>query len=117
MSKVNMPSKKEEVELKDETIEEIVGQDQVSEPDETVVPDNSEKEDSKKDTKPKKGIVYNCVLLNVRSTPETDASILKTIPKGTKVEIDEMEGNDLFYSIKTTDITTGYCRKEFIKVY
>lgn len=57
----------------------------------------------------KKGVVANCQLLNVRAAARKDASIVKTIPEGTEVEIlDEKNG---FYKIEN-----GYVMKDFIKL-
>lgn len=64
----------------------------------------------------KKGIVFNCLVLNVRRTPAINGVVETTIPKWTEVEVDETESTDEFYSITTKDGTTGFCMCEFIKL-
>lgn len=64
-----------------------------------------------------RGIVVDCALLYVRLTPDKRGIVKAIIPKGTKVGIHETESDDMFYSISIADGTTGFCMKQFIKVY
>lgn len=58
--------------------------------------------------------VVNCQNLNVRKAPTTDSTILRIIPKDTKVEILSDE-NETWYKVRIGDIGTGFCMKEFIR--
>jgi uncharacterized protein YgiM (DUF1202 family) len=102
MSEVKFPSKKQS-NHKDETIEEIVGQD---------APPIEPKENTNI-----RGVVTDCLLLNVRLSPSTNGVVGFTIPKGTKVIISQVGSTDDFYNITTKDGMSGFCVKKFIKIY
>jgi uncharacterized protein YgiM (DUF1202 family) len=80
----------------------------------TVTEEFVKKETSKKNPK---GVIFNCNLLNVRETPSTTGVVKCTIEKGTKVTIDEPKSTDTFYCITTETGITGFCMRQFIKVY
>lgn len=62
----------------------------------------------------RKGTV-NCQNLNVRKAPAMGSTILKIIPKDTKVTILDSV-NDAWYKVRVGEIETGFCMKEFINV-
>ena len=63
-----------------------------------------------------KGVVVNCVKLNVRKRPEAGATIITTLNALTEVKIDNRRSTDDFYKIDTEDGIYGYCMKRFIEV-
>lgn len=67
--------------------------------------------------KVKKGVVVDCVKLNVRSNPHPNAHVELTIDKGTEVEITDSNGD--FYFVRKATATEGFngwCMKKFISV-
>lgn len=90
---------------KDEVItEEVVTIEEPSVPEEN---ESVKKPRSTKKTS-KKGIVFNCGLLNVRENASVAAKVVKCIPAGTEIEILDEEGD--FYKI-----ADGFVMKSFIK--
>lgn len=67
-------------------------------------------------SEPKLGIVTDCILLNVREEPKSDANIICTIEALTEVEIDENNSTEEFYKIYTKAGIEGFCMKKFIVV-
>lgn len=63
------------------------------------------------------GVVVDCVKLNIRSKPSSDADVIGTIVSGTNVTIDTSRNTDEWYYIYTSDGVTGYCLKTNIRVY
>lgn len=76
--------------------------------------DNTEKQPKVRE--PRTGVVIDCVKLNVRKSPATDANILAEIPVGTKVQIIDKESTKDFYHVCTATGIDGFCMKKFIKV-
>ena len=73
--------------------------------------------EKKPEKKIKKGVVVNCVKLNVRNNPHPNAAIELTIDKGTEVEIVGSNGD--FYNVRKDTVTegfTGWCMKQYISV-
>ena len=56
-----------------------------------------------------------CQNLNVRKAPAMGSTILKIIPKDTKLVILEA-ASDAWYKVRVGEIEDGFCMKEFIKV-
>lgn len=84
---------------------------------EEVVVEAAPVEERKPEKKVKKGIVVDCVKLNVRTNPSPNAAIELTIDKGTEVEIVRSEGD--FYFVRkdnTTNGFNGWCMKKYISV-
>lgn len=65
---------------------------------------------------PRNGVVIDCVKLNVRKSPASDAAIVTEIPAGTKVQIFDEESTKDFYHVCTATGIDGFCMKKFIKV-
>lgn len=63
------------------------------------------------------GTVVDCLSLNVRSEPNSNANVLCTISSGSKVTVDTTKIVDEWYYIQTTDGVKGYCLKTNIRVY
>ena len=63
-----------------------------------------------------KGVVANCVRLNVRKDPEPKSEILCTIEANQEVMIDETKSTEDFYRVCTAAGIEGYCVKYFIAV-
>lgn len=60
----------------------------------------------------RKGLVANCLKLNVRMNPSIDSAVCCTINKGQKVII-LSDKDKLFYKVNVEG-TEGYCMKDFI---
>lgn len=110
MSKTNYSKMSRKTE---EVVEPIIGIDLAGQPDVTV-------EEEIVIPAPQIGVVANCVKLNVRRKPNTNADVLTIIDKGTEVEIDEKFNNKEFYRISaaTTGVEffSGFCMKKFIEL-
>ena len=84
---------------------------------EEVVTETAPVEEKKPEKKIKKGIVVDCVKLNVRTNPHPNAAIELTIDKGTEVEIVRSEGDFYFVRKGTpTEGFNGWCMKKYISV-
>lgn len=64
------------------------------------------------------GRVVKCDLLNIRESPDLDATILGVIDKLATIEILD-DSNDKFYKVAVifndgTDIINGYCMKKYV---
>ena len=73
--------------------------------------------EKKPEKKVKKGVVVDCLKLNVRTNPHPNAAIELTIDKGTEVEITGENGD--FYSVRKGTVTEGFngwCMKKYISV-
>lgn len=64
----------------------------------------------------KKGVVVDCLKLNVREAPNAKAGVVCVIDASVKLEIDEAESTDDFYAVYTESGAEGYCMKQFIKI-
>lgn len=62
------------------------------------------------------GSVAGCERLNVRKAPNASASIITTLVTDTEVMIDKDNSTDDFYKICTGAGVEGYCMKKFIKL-
>lgn len=64
-----------------------------------------------------KGIVVNCIALNVREKADTNATAVHILSEGTTVIIDFMESTEGFYKVTTIDKSVvGYCNRQYIQV-
>ena len=64
----------------------------------------------------KEGMVTDCVKLNVRLEPNSDADVVGQINASTKLEVYENESTEDFYKICTHSGVEGYCMKKFITI-
>lgn len=64
----------------------------------------------------KEGIVTDCIKLNVRETPDTNAEILCEIQKDSEVMVDESESTDEFYKVYINSGVEGFCMKNYISL-
>lgn len=62
------------------------------------------------------GVVTDCLSLNIRKEPKSDAEVLCSIPCLTEVTIEENESTDEFYKICTGSGIEGFCMKKYIAV-
>ena len=97
---------------KEDVVAEVepVVEETIAEPEAPVVEKKPEK-------KVIKGIVVDCVKLNVRTNPHPNAHIECTIDKGTEVVIERSEGD--FYFVRkdnTTEGFNGWCMKKYISI-
>ena len=63
-----------------------------------------------------KGVVVNCVRLNVRKDPDPKAEILCTVDANHELRIDEANSTEDFYKVCTAVGIEGYCVKYFINI-
>jgi len=66
--------------------------------------------------KPLRGVVVNCMNLNIRKDPTQTSRSLGIIGSDTVVTISDDESVPGFYKVKTGDGISGYCMSEFIKL-
>ena len=81
-----------------------------------VVEKNETTEKHPKVREPRTGVVTDCVKLNIRKRPSSDAAILTEIPVGTKVQIFDKESTKDFHHVCTATGIDGFCMKKFIKI-
>lgn len=62
------------------------------------------------------GVVDHCSMLNVRSEPDRNATVLRAISVTTNVMIDPTESTDEFYKVYLADGSEGFCMKKFIEI-
>lgn len=62
------------------------------------------------------GVVTECVKLNVRKEPSTEADVVTTLPIATEVMVDIFESTEEFYKVTTGAGVEGYCMKKFINI-
>lgn len=75
-------------------------------------------QDATTDKKPDMiGIVTDCMKLNVRKAPNTNAEVIAVISALTEVVIDTDESDDAFYKVHTSAGICGFCMKKFIAVH
>lgn len=75
----------------------------------------AEKKATKKST-PKRGVVYNCLALNLRETPSLDAPILEIMGAGSELEIDRQGSANEFYKVRSLRTgTEGFCLKAYVE--
>ena len=65
----------------------------------------------------KKGVVVNCLKLNVRKAPTKGSEVLYTVNKGEELEIIVDEYAKGWYKVSKSDHKAcGYCMSEYVKV-
>lgn len=64
---------------------------------------------------PKSGHVTECIKLNVRKEPSTNAEVIGTVNRGDSLIIDPSPFGD-FYKVITPYGVEGYCMKKFVYV-
>lgn len=65
---------------------------------------------------PVTGVVVDCVRLNVRSAPSTNATARCAIDCGSKVTIDMDKSKNDWYSVCTEAGVTGFCMKKYVEI-
>ena len=60
------------------------------------------------------GVVTECLKLNVRKEPSTDAEVLTTIDALSSVMVDIDASSDAFYKVHTEAGVEGFCMKKYI---
>lgn len=63
-----------------------------------------------------RGVVTNCVKLNVRKMPAANAGVVCVIDVSAEVTIDEENSTDEFYRVCTTSGIEGFCMKKYISI-
>lgn len=63
-----------------------------------------------------KGVVVDCVRLNVRKNPEPKAEILCAVDAKQDLLIDEAHSTEDFYKVCTAAGIEGYCMKKFVAI-
>ncbi len=61
-----------------------------------------------------KGVVCNCLSLNVRSKPDPEAEVAFVLSALTEVQVFPESSTNEFYKVYTSAGVDGYCMKEFI---
>lgn len=60
------------------------------------------------------GVVTNCIKLNIREYPKTNATIVCDVDCLTEVEIDEKASTSDFYKVYLPSGVEGFCMKKYI---
>lgn len=64
-----------------------------------------------------KGVVANCVKLNVREEPATNGVIVHVLDVMSEVEIDLAKSTDEWFKVCTAIGVEGYCMRKFINAH
>ena len=64
----------------------------------------------------KKAKVIDCVRLNIRETPDTQAKILTTVNVGVEIVVDDMSSDKNWCSVKLPNGLKGYAMRKFLKI-
>lgn len=64
----------------------------------------------------KKGRVFNCNLLYLRSDATKESDSLTILSRNEEVEVFIKESTNDFYKVKTSSDIYGYCMKQYIKL-
>lgn len=62
------------------------------------------------------GVVANCTMLNIRSSPSKNADILAVISAGTEVMVDQDDFGEDWYSVWIATGVHGFCMKDYITI-
>jgi uncharacterized protein YgiM (DUF1202 family) len=68
------------------------------------------------DVKEKRGVVSNCLKLNVRCEASVDSDVVCEITASTELMIDETNSTKDFYKVYTAAGAEGFCMKKFITI-
>lgn len=79
-------------------------------------PTKNEDKKEAKSTKPKHGVVFNCLALAVREEGSKHGTPVSTIYSGDEVKINYEKSTNEFYFITTNDGVAGFCMKSFITI-
>ena len=60
------------------------------------------------------GVVTDCLKLNVREKPKTDAKVLSIVPDLSELLINQDLSTDGWFSVFTEDGVEGFCMKKFV---
>ena len=64
----------------------------------------------------KKAQVVDCVRLNIRETPDTQANILTTVNAGVEIAVDDASSDKNWCSVKVPNGLKGYAMRKFLKI-
>lgn len=64
----------------------------------------------------KKAKVIDCVRLNIRETPDTQANILTTVNVGVEIVVDDTSLDKNWCSVKLLNGLKGYAMRKFLKI-
>ena len=64
----------------------------------------------------KKAQVVDCVRLNIRETPDTQANILTTVNAGVEIVVDDTSSDKNWCSVKLLSGLKGYAMRKFLKI-
>lgn len=64
----------------------------------------------------KKAQVVDCVRLNIRETPDTQANILTTVNAGVEIVVDDTSLDKNWCSVKLPNGLKGYAMRKFLKI-
>ena len=64
----------------------------------------------------KKGIVTDCLTLNIRKDPDINSEVVGNIKCLSEIMIEDKESTDEFYKICTASGKEGFCMKKYIVV-
>ena len=63
-----------------------------------------------------RGVITNCLNLNIREMPSKDSDIVCELPALSEVQVDVDDITDEFYKIYSDNEITGYCMKKYVSI-
>lgn len=83
---------------------------------ETTEQTGSDANESKNTSKKKeiKGVVTDCIKLNIRKEPSLEATIIEEVSALTEVKIDKEASTEDWYAVQTELGKSGFCMKKYI---
>jgi hypothetical protein len=69
-----------------------------------------------KSESPKKGVVTDCWMLNIREEPDSNAKIIGTLNQSSEIIVYEQESTDRYYKICTASGIEGFCMQNYITI-
>lgn len=64
-----------------------------------------------------KGVVVDCVRLNVRANPTTESEIVCVLDVDSEIKVDVIKSTKEWFSICTASGVTGYCMRKFVDAH
>lgn len=69
-----------------------------------------------REAKKVKGVITNCLQLNVRKEPSFKAEVIKVIPALSEVEVIDQNADSTFFKVKIADNLIGFCMKKYVSL-
>lgn len=84
--------------------------------DKEIITEKKSTAQEEKHTTMKKAQVVDCVRLNIRETPDTQAKILTTVNVGVEIVVDGASSDKNWCGVKLPNGLKGYAMRKFLKI-